>query len=40
MQPIPVSLALLSTGEVIPLDYSPAHIMEARAALENLLAIS
>lgn len=39
-QTVRVSLALLSTGEVIPLDYSPAHIMEARAALENLLAIS
>jgi ATP-dependent exoDNAse (exonuclease V) beta subunit len=34
-----VSLALLSTGEVIPLDYSPEQITAARAGLESLLNI-
>ena len=38
-QTVRVSLALLSTGEVIPLDYSPAEIRAARAELEALLAI-
>lgn len=38
-QAVRVSLALLSTGEVIPLDYSPGEIQVSMNELEKLLAI-